>query len=95
MGKMRDEVALFMVGVGVMIMISMVCVEVEAATGLQPTKLHWHYYNKTCHEAEVYVRHQVSIYCQQDKTLIPQLARLAYTDCFVSVSTSPSRESLC
>jgi peroxidase len=57
---------------------------VVAAPTPQP-KLKWHYYNETCHNAEVYVRHQVKLLWDQDKSITAKLLRLVYTDCFVTV----------
>ncbi|KAJ9128701.1 hypothetical protein P3X46_034598 [Hevea brasiliensis] len=60
---------------------------VEAAVTLQPpVKLKWQYYkrNTTCPEAEVYIRHQVELFWQKDKSITPKLLRLLYSDCFVS-----------
>ncbi|WJX74590.1 putative peroxidase 26 [Trifolium repens] len=56
---------------------------VVAAPTPQP-KLKWHYYNETCHNAEVYVRHQVKLLWDQDKSITAKLLRLVYTDCFVT-----------
>ncbi|GAU21969.1 hypothetical protein TSUD_111090 [Trifolium subterraneum] len=56
---------------------------VAAAPAPQP-KLQWHYYNNTCHNAEVYVRHQVKLLWDQDKSITAKLLRLVYTDCFVT-----------
>ncbi|CAJ2661039.1 unnamed protein product [Trifolium pratense] len=54
-----------------------------AAPTPQP-KLRWHYYNQTCHLAEVYVRHQVKLLWDNDKSITAKLLRLVYTDCFIT-----------
>ncbi|KAF7805332.1 putative peroxidase 26 [Senna tora] len=48
--------------------------------------MQWHYYklHNTCRDAEVYVRHQVKLHWDHDKSLTPQLLRLLYSDCFVT-----------
>ncbi|KAK7261646.1 hypothetical protein RIF29_27962 [Crotalaria pallida] len=56
----------------------------EVAVAAPPAKLVWHYYNHTCHDVEDYVRHQVSLFYQNDKTIAAKLARLVYSDCFVT-----------
>lgn len=61
---------------------------VDGATSLQPpVKLVWHYYkiHTTCDEAEVYIRHQVELLWDKDKSITPKLLRLLYSDCFVNV----------
>jgi peroxidase len=61
---------------------------VDAATSLQPpVKLVWHYYKirNTCDDAEVYIRHQVKLLWDKDKSITPKLLRLLYSDCFVNV----------
>ncbi|KAJ4723559.1 Peroxidase [Melia azedarach] len=64
------------------------CVEnVEAAVSLpSPVNLEWHYYkvHNTCDDAEQYIRHQVELFCKNDKTIAPKLLRLLYSDCFVT-----------
>ncbi|KAI4324336.1 hypothetical protein L6164_023883 [Bauhinia variegata] len=59
---------------------------VDAATGLPPTKLQWHYYkvHNTCRDAEEYVRHQVKLFWDKDKSITPKLLRVLYSDCFVT-----------
>ncbi|KAK2425108.1 peroxidase [Trifolium repens] len=57
---------------------------VAAPTPTPQPKLKWHYYNETCHNAEVYVRHQVKLLWDQDKSITAKLLRLVYTDCFVT-----------
>ncbi|XVF29441.1 hypothetical protein REPUB_Repub15cG0121300 [Reevesia pubescens] len=69
--------------------LSLRMVDVDAASSLQPpVKLVWHYYkvHNTCHEAEVYIRHQVEKFYENDKskTIAPKLLRLLYSDCFVN-----------
>lgn len=61
---------------------------VDAATSLQPpVKLVWHYYKRhtTCNEAEVYIRHQVKLFWDKDKSITANFLRLLYSDCFVTV----------
>ncbi|BFG15813.1 hypothetical protein CerSpe_020870 [Prunus speciosa] len=60
---------------------------VSAASSVPlPNKLTWHYYkvHNTCDEAEIYVRHQVQLLWDKDKTITPKLLRLLYSDCFVT-----------
>lgn len=61
----------------------------EAAAAAPPPKLKWHYYNNTCRYVEEYVRHQVKLIWDHDKSLAPKLARLVYSDCFVTVCPAP------
>lgn len=71
---------------------------VSAASSLpQPNKLIWHYYkvHNTCDEAEIYVRHQVQLLWNKDKTITPKLLRLLYSDCFVTVCASTHFYSAC
>lgn len=58
------------------------------ATAQRPPRLQWHYYkvHNTCRDAEEYVRHQVKLFWEQDKSITAKLLRLVYTDCFVTVS---------
>ncbi|KAK8515980.1 hypothetical protein V6N13_093249 [Hibiscus sabdariffa] len=59
----------------------------EAAWSLQtPMKLVWHYYkvHNTCENAEPFIRHQVELFYNKDKTIAPKLLRLLYSDCFVN-----------
>lgn len=61
------------------------CHGVAAAAATYPKpKLQWHYYHNTCRDAEVYVRHQVKIHWDQDKSITAKLLRLVYSDCFVN-----------
>ncbi|KAG2725929.1 hypothetical protein I3760_01G089000 [Carya illinoinensis] len=58
-----------------------------AASSLQPgVKLVWHYYkvHNTCANAEVFIKHQVRKFWDQDKSITPKLLRLLYSDCFVN-----------
>ncbi|XVE81010.1 hypothetical protein DITRI_Ditri15bG0028200 [Diplodiscus trichospermus] len=67
--------------------LSLCTVDVDSASSLQPpVKLVWHYYklNNACREAEEYVRHQVKLFYDKDKTIAPKLLRLLYADCFVN-----------
>ncbi|PON63563.1 Peroxidase [Parasponia andersonii] len=59
----------------------------EAANGLQkPLKLRRNYYkyNKTCKDVEAYVRHQVELMWNKDKSIVAKLLRLVFSDCFVT-----------
>ncbi|CAI0541092.1 unnamed protein product [Linum tenue] len=59
----------------------------EAAIGLQqPLKLKYQYYRRytSCRYAEEFVRHQVTLYWNRDKTITAKLLRLLYSDCFVT-----------
>ena len=63
---------------------------VENATGaatLSPATLTRHFYKKTntCADVEVFVRHQVTTFWNNDKTITPKLLRLLYSDCMVTV----------
>ncbi|XP_047175989.1 probable peroxidase 61 [Vigna umbellata] len=51
-----------------------------------PTNLKWHYYkiSNTCRDAEEYVRHQVKLFWDSDRSITAKLLRLVYTDCFVT-----------
>lgn len=55
----------------------------------QPKKLVWHFYKvyNTCDDAEVYIRYQVKLFWDKDKSITPKLLRLLYSDCFVTVRT--------
>lgn len=62
---------------------------VKAATSLpKPVKLVRNFYkvHNTCHDAENYIRHQVKLFWDKDKSITPKLLRLLYSDCFVTVS---------
>ncbi|XP_050373842.1 probable peroxidase 26 [Argentina anserina] len=52
----------------------------------QQKKLMWHYYKvtNTCRDAELYVRHQVKLHWDKDKSITAKLLRLLYSDCFVT-----------
>ncbi|CAN1248022.1 Probable peroxidase 61 [Linum perenne] len=78
------------VGMMLVMMIMMLGLEeqgVEAAFGLQqPLKIKWHYYKRetTCKYAEEFVKHQVKLFWNRDKTITAKLLRLLYSDCFVT-----------
>ncbi|XP_061365166.1 probable peroxidase 26 [Gastrolobium bilobum] len=57
----------------------------DAAAPPQP-KLQWHYYkmHNTCREVEEYVRHEVKLFWDHDKSITAKLLRLVYSDCFVT-----------
>ncbi|XP_043705416.1 probable peroxidase 26 [Telopea speciosissima] len=57
---------------------------VHAAITTQPTGLVRKYYNITCHNAERFVRHQVTLFYKKDPTITPKFLRLLYSDCFVT-----------
>lgn len=65
------------------------CQGVAAAAAPPHPKLMWHYYqfNTTCRYAEEYVRHQVQLVWDHDKSITAKLLRLVYSDCFVTVCT--------
>lgn len=46
-----------------------------------------HYYKKlnTCANVEPFVRHQVKLYWDKDKTITAKLLKLLYADCMVNV----------
>ncbi|KAJ1424494.1 Secretory peroxidase [Sesbania bispinosa] len=62
------------------------CHGMAGATAPARSKLQWHYYKmqNTCRDAEVYVRHQVKLLWDHDKTITAKLLRLVYSDCFVT-----------
>ena len=61
--------------------------KVEGAVSLPPVHLTRQFYKKTntCADVEAFVKHQVTIHWNQDKTLTPKLLRLVYSDCMVTV----------
>lgn len=63
---------------------------VDAATSIlpKPANLIRNYYkvHNTCHDAEAYIRYQVKLMWDKDKSITPKLLRLLYSDCFVTVS---------
>lgn len=61
---------------------------VEAAVGTDPlVKLEWHFYykNNACRYAETFIKSQVQYYYNHDRTIVPKLLRLLYSDCLVTV----------
>ncbi|XP_022145202.1 probable peroxidase 26 [Momordica charantia] len=48
-----------------------------------PLKLSWHYYklNTTCPDAEAYIKHQVQLFWQKDKSITAKFLRLLSADC--------------
>ncbi|CAL5200057.1 unnamed protein product [Lathyrus oleraceus] len=62
------------------------CQGVAAAAAPPHPNLQWHYYefNTTCRYAEEYVRHQVKLIYDHDKSITAKLLRLVYSDCFVT-----------
>ncbi|XP_022960204.1 probable peroxidase 61 [Cucurbita moschata] len=57
---------------------------VKAENTLQPpVKLIWHYYklNTTCPDAETYIKHQVKLFWQKDKSITAKFLRLLSADC--------------
>lgn len=84
----RERFELIMIFPLLALALSLCIVDVDAASSLQtPVKLQWHYYrvHNTCRDAEYYVRHQVELFYEKDKTIAPKLLRLLYSDCFVGV----------
>ncbi|CAN0857999.1 Probable peroxidase 61 [Linum grandiflorum] len=85
---MRKAVMSWAAAMATAVVMMMVMEEgVEAAIGLQqPLKLKWHYYRRetTCKYAEEFVKHQVKLFWNRDKTITAKLLRLLYSDCFVS-----------
>lgn len=73
------------------IAVSLLAAKTEAAVSLpEPVKLQWHYYkvHNICRDAEEFIRHQVKVYWNEDRSIAPKLLRLLYSDCFVTVSLS-------
>lgn len=66
--------------------VSMCCGMADAAVAAAGTPLQWHHYKvtNTCRYAEVYVRHQVKLLWDHDKSITAKLLRLVSTDCFVT-----------
>ncbi|KAG9444666.1 hypothetical protein H6P81_016006 [Aristolochia fimbriata] len=69
-------------------LIASIMVEVAVADGnvsLPPaaTVLHFYDINKRCEYAEEFVKHQVKLVWDKDRSLAPALLRLLYADCFV------------
>ncbi|KAF3455761.1 hypothetical protein FNV43_RR00403 [Rhamnella rubrinervis] len=59
----------------------------DAASSLpKPVKLTRNFYkvHNTCDDAEQYIRHQVKLFWDNDKSITPKLLRLLYSDCFVT-----------
>ncbi|RDY03804.1 putative peroxidase 61, partial [Mucuna pruriens] len=83
MGRIFMCVAFPLVAVAV---ISMCYGMADATVKPPPPKLRWHYYKitNTCHDAEEYVRHQVNIFWNNDRSIAAKLLRLVYSDCFVT-----------
>lgn len=48
-----------------------------------------HFYKKlnTCANVEAFVKHQVTLFWNQDKSITAKLFKLLYADCMVNVST--------
>ncbi|KAL2332234.1 hypothetical protein Fmac_019815 [Flemingia macrophylla] len=61
------------------------CYGMADAAAVKPP-LQWHYYKvtNTCHDAEVYVRHQVELLWKNDRSITPKLLRMVSADCFVT-----------
>ncbi|GAV73532.1 peroxidase domain-containing protein [Cephalotus follicularis] len=65
--------------------LSLLKADVDAAVSLiPPVTLTWHYYRHSCHDGEVYIRHEVKKFWDEDKSITPQLLRLLFSDCFVT-----------
>lgn len=68
---------------------------VNAATFLPPEDkpLVRHYYKKlnTCANVEPFVRHQVKLFWDKDKTVTAKLLKLLYADCMLNVRLSLTR----
>jgi len=65
---------------------------VSSNRSLPLTKLVLHYYkvNKTCTNAEAFIKHLVTKAWNKDHSITPALLRLVYSDCLVTVRTSSS-----
>ncbi|KAL4015293.1 hypothetical protein IC575_027537 [Cucumis melo] len=73
-------VSLVVVGITLMSL----CISVRGENTLQsPVKLIWHYYklNTTCPNAEEYIKHQVKLFWQKDKSITAKFLRLLSADC--------------
>lgn len=85
MGRFMSVMVLPLVAVAVVSM----CYGMADAVGAAPagTPLQWHHYKvtNTCRYAEEYVRHQVKLFWDHDKSITAKLLRLVSTDCFVTV----------
>ena len=60
------------------------CILAKGENTLQPpVKLIWHYYklNTTCPDAEEYIKHQVKLFWQEDKSITAKFLRLLSADC--------------
>lgn len=67
------------------------CYGMADAAEVKPptTYLKWHYYKitNTCRDVEEYVRHEVKLFWDNDRSITPKLLRLVYSDCFITVCT--------
>ncbi|KAJ7947472.1 Peroxidase [Quillaja saponaria] len=73
--------------IGIALALSLCLGFVDAAETIQSRpKIEWHYYkvHNTCHDAEVYIRHQVKLFWDKDKSITPKLLRLVSSDCLVN-----------
>lgn len=60
---------------------------VDGAVSVPRYTLTRQYYKKTntCAHVEAYVKHNVKVFWDQDKSITPKLLRLLYSDCMVTV----------
>lgn len=90
-GKVKDDMNAWMILSLVVAWVSLCVGFGGAATSLpKPLTLVLHYYklNSTCKSAETSVRDQLELAWNKPNghLIVPQLLRLLYTDCFVTVS---------
>ncbi|XP_071722330.1 probable peroxidase 26 [Rutidosis leptorrhynchoides] len=65
---------------------SLCTAEVEPMDVVPRDNLEWHFYknHNTCKDVEAYVKHEVELFYNKDKSIAPKLLRLLYSDCFVT-----------
>lgn len=81
--KMTQGSALFFVAVSLCACISAVSGAITLPKGA--TVLHFYKINSTCKYVEPFVKHQVKLVWDRDKSITAALLRLLYSDCFVTV----------
>lgn len=80
MRERRSCVVVSLVGIALLMSLSIVRGE---NTLQSPVKLVWHYYklNATCPYAEEYIKHQVKLFWDKDKSIAAKFLRLLSADC--------------
>ena len=83
---MKRPVCLFLL---IVVILAVSGVDTVAADGLPPEAAplirHFYKVHNTCDNVEPFIRHQMKLMFDKDKTITPKLVKLLYADCMINV----------